>query len=74
MYWVGVISTPASAPSAALSANESASMRDTEMPMRAAASRLIEQARIALPVLVEEKNQARRTIDSAEKPTIQRNW
>src|SRR3954462_11998658 len=74
VYCVGVTSTPASAPSAALSANENASMRDTGMPCSAAASALIEQARIALPVFVEAKNQASPAITSAEQPTIQKNW
>src|SRR5271169_1844548 len=73
VYWVGVISTPAKAPSAALRPNASASIRDTGMPCNAAASRSIEQARIALPVLVDEKNSASSAITSAEPPTIQRN-
>src|SRR6185295_3065458 len=46
VYCVGVTSTPARAPSAALSANDSASMRETGIPCSAAASALIEQARI----------------------------
>src|SRR5207237_10026481 len=73
VYWVGVTSTPASAPSAALKANESASMRDTGMPWSAAASALIEQARIAFPVLVDAKNHASPAITKAEHITIQKN-
>src|SRR5215831_3943242 len=68
VYCVGVTRTPARAPSAALSAKESASMRDTGIPCSAAASRLMEQARIALPVLVDAKNQASPLITSAEQP------
>jgi hypothetical protein len=34
----------------------------------------MEQARIALPVLVDAKNQASPVITSVEEPKIQRNW
>src|SRR5262249_41504089 len=74
VYWVGVISTPATAPRPADSANDSDSIRDTLMPCSAAASRLKAQARIALPVRVRRKNCISSTIRSTETPTIQRTW
>ena len=74
VYCVGVIRMPAIAPSAALSAKASASMRETGMPCSAAASRLIEQARIALPVRVSPKKAARAATMVSEPPTIQINW
>ncbi len=74
VYCVGVMSTPAMAPSAALSANDNASMRETGMPCSAAASRLIAQARIALPVRVFLKNRSSSQISMSDSATIQRNW
>ena len=73
VYCVGVISTPAIAPSPADSANDSDSIRETLMPWSDAASRLKAQARIALPVLVRLKNWSSRTISSNDMLTIQRN-
>ena len=70
----GVITTPATAPRAALKANESRIIFLTLMPTRLAAIGLKEQALMALPTIVFPKKNAMKATTAMAVPNTQKVW